>query len=264
VTARAQDELSKIMFENTSPEIINDFRRILFRAGQRGRQAYKDAVSAHLNKKILKTGKMVTDEDIEVIVPGKASAALGLDHPDSDEFKLTLAMLEGTDIRVSDLRRFFDMTKKAFEMGVPTPAALARRRVMIGGIGALQGTFTLGMGAGTAGGMFVAPTRTAITAVTAWALARGFSEVITRPGALRALTRAIDPSATEVVKRQALRRMAFIIPALTARGFIGQGNAAREIEDAYADFVQIPLRNQYNRASGIVSDIAGAVQGGQP
>ncbi len=190
------DEAFRAVVNSRSPQAMADLRRLVGDDVMKGvaRRNVEDAFAKATATGAQKGSSLSFD-------PENLAQNLGLNSADGR--RVLAESLKGTPISVDDLEKFVDVTRVASDFNVPDVSTFLQRRLTLGGLRSLLATGVAGVGI----------TQAPLTALGMGVLARKGSQILASPTALKSMTKALDDSLTDKVRRAALLRVgAAVLP----------------------------------------------------
>jgi len=144
--------------------------------------------------------------------PQKFNEALGLNNPNSNKYLAMKEMLRGTEVSIADVQKLAEVAKMVTNAPIADASTfMARSAVLRGGEGvaeAIRSTMTVGAMGKTAGTIGL-PAAYATVVLSRWGLGQ-----MMKPGLLKMMTTAMDPSSTKEASAAAIVQMTRHYPSL--------------------------------------------------
>lgn len=209
-----EDELFRTVWNSRSAGAMNDLASLVGPAGMRR------SLRLHIEEAF----RGSFDETTKIVDINKAKSALGIGAPRSAERAAFSAALKNAKVAVTtaDFDKFFTVAEKAIEQSPTNVSQFIARRATLGGSRALVRAFNPGniftgatagaaAGGGVVGGILgTSVSGLAIGIMAAFQSRRALS-LLTKPGALKIATRALDPDIALSVRKQNFLRLARLI-----------------------------------------------------
>lgn len=183
-----EDEAVDLFMKMKSPEALKDTRRLI------GNQAFAGATRkalerAYRNSVIpAKEGALTGD----MFSAAKFEKTLGLDTAEGRE--MLTVMLEGSKVKPRDWYEFLEVAKAATDITIRDPSTFVTRRLILGG--GLAGSVAMGAG------HISLPAAALLTLFT-----RKGAAFLMNKDQLRAMTRFLDPSTSELIRKGMIYRL---------------------------------------------------------
>lgn len=215
------DQIIDVAFNSKSADAIRDLRRLI------GPTNFRRQARRHVES--------VLDESIQINPPDaeKRAGEISINYKNlAKEFGLfrksqdkrrsaTRELLEGTGVTLRDLESFVKVARRSATQEVVEEAKFLRRSVQLSAARNLRGGLAKGVSGGVlaggvaggsaAGGVFGGVGSMGALLATFVGLRR-FGRLITEPAALRSARRFMKPDASRDARRQALIRLARVLP----------------------------------------------------
>jgi hypothetical protein len=204
------DEIARIAINLRSPQGISDLRGLVGPENMnQAARNFMQTAADNATREITGSGGRV----LKVIDPDKFAKELGLigGGKGGRNREGIAEFLSGSGFTIDILDDFVRVMREIVE--VADPSKFLKRRVTIGGAGALMAA--LGAGAAVTGGPGEAGGAVTVTAVALTILARRGSTIFGKPKNLALLTKALDKMNSATVRRAAVGRLAFLTTGIT-------------------------------------------------
>lgn len=191
------DEIFKIVVNLRSPQQIKDLTELVGqkKVSEAASRVFQDAVES-ARKDIDLSGKTFS-----VVDPFALEKRLGLAGAGKDKIEGIRELFKTAGVDLNDVRGLIDVMKNIQDIG--NASDFIKRRVTLGGVGALTGAVGIGAGAvataGVPGGLF--------TAASVSYLARHMSKIFASGDKLKLMKTALDEAADATMRRAALSKL---------------------------------------------------------
>jgi hypothetical protein len=199
---RGQTEnLARVLIDSGGPEVVNELAHTISPDAMR---RLTNAVFGRAVQEGLTTSDVAVRFDVSKFVE-----RLGLDSPASTRYRQTEALMQHSGgMTMDQLQEFVNIARHVDGVELPNVSRFIARRATFGGIGTVFRSFAIGaaaMGAGGgAAGVASGSYQGGLMGIVAmYGGARLISSMISNPTSARALGRAFDTEASQVVRRAA-------------------------------------------------------------
>lgn len=195
------DNLARILIDSGGPQVVNELAHTVSPDTMR---RLSNAVFSRAVQEGLETTDVAVRFDVN-----KFAERLGLDSPNSTRFHQTEALMQHSGgMTMEQLQELVDIARHIDGVELPNVSRFIARRATFGGIGTVFRSFAIGaaaMGAGgAASGVASGSYQGGMLGIVAmYGGARMISSMISNSTSARALSRAFDEEASQVVRRAA-------------------------------------------------------------
>lgn len=197
----SDDEIARVAINTKSSKAIDELEFLV------GKGKIKDAARNHVENafKLASESREFPDGILEVLDPARLKAELGLRAGRRGQSEGLKALLKKGNVDIGDLETLLDAAISLEKSG--DPSTFVKRRVILGGAGAITGAVGAGAALGGAAGAAAGGGASLPLIAAGTLLARKFTDIATNPVALKNMVTALDTARKTTARQQALARV---------------------------------------------------------